>query len=140
MIFLKLLWQGHEPRHPRAPPASWGLLRSVCLDATELYIPGLNHSNSADRCRRDGAAVARKIKPFRSHVTVVRKVVRPGLVGNMHPVVWRFTERALIESRTLPQDALYSVVEAYALCGGAKAANDSKTARLTGFCRSRFVG
>lgn len=68
------------------------------------------------------------LKPFRPHVTVVRKVVRPGPLGNMHPVVWRFTELALIESRTLPQGALYSVIESYRLCGGLKAANNSETA------------
>jgi 2'-5' RNA ligase len=59
------------------------------------------------------------LKPFRPHVTVVRKVVRPGTtdeLGKLHPVIWRFTELALVASRTLPQGALYSVVESYALC------------------------
>jgi RNA 2',3'-cyclic 3'-phosphodiesterase len=55
------------------------------------------------------------VKPFRPHVTVVRKVVRPGPVDKMQPVVWRFTELALIESRTLPEGALYGVVESYRL-------------------------
>jgi 2'-5' RNA ligase len=57
------------------------------------------------------------LKPFRPHVTVVRKVVRPGPIGMMHSVVWRFTDLALIESRTLPDGALYSVVESFPLCG-----------------------
>jgi 2'-5' RNA ligase len=70
------------------------------------------------------------LKPFRPHVTVVRKVVRPGTMdalGKLHPVVWRFTELALIESRTLPRGALYSVVGSYSLCGGTNAANNSET-------------
>jgi 2'-5' RNA ligase len=58
------------------------------------------------------------LKPFRPHVTVVRKVARPAAVGAMEPVLWRFEALALIESRTLPAGALYSVVESYALCGG----------------------
>jgi 2'-5' RNA ligase len=55
------------------------------------------------------------LKPFRPHVTLVRKTSRPGPAGKMHPVTWRFTEVALIASRTLSQGALYSVVESYAL-------------------------
>ena len=66
------------------------------------------------------------LKPFRPHVTVVRKVSRPGR-AKMHRVVWRFTELALIESRTLAEGALYSVVESYALCSGTKAENNSET-------------
>jgi RNA 2',3'-cyclic 3'-phosphodiesterase len=71
------------------------------------------------------------LKPFRPHVTVVRKVARPGSPGKMAAVTWQFTALALIESRTLPalspvsatgnasgNAALYSVVESFPLCGG----------------------
>jgi RNA 2',3'-cyclic 3'-phosphodiesterase len=61
------------------------------------------------------------LKPFRPHVTVARKVSRPGRIASMHPVVWRITELALIESRTLPEGALYSVVESYPLRSSAEA-------------------
>jgi 2'-5' RNA ligase len=64
-----------------------------------------------------GCGFAPDLKPFRPHVTVVRNVVSPGPVGNMHPVVWRFTELVLIDSRTLPGGASYSVVESSPLCG-----------------------
>jgi len=67
------------------------------------------------------------LKPFRPHVTVVRKVSRAGPAGKMHPVVWRFAELALIESRPLAAGALYSVVESYSLCSGTNAENNSET-------------
>jgi len=77
--------------------------------------------------RLAASGFATDLKPFRPHVTVARKVVRPGPADEMHPVLWRFTELALIESRTLPEGALYSVVESYGLCSRQKAANSSET-------------
>ena len=77
---------------------------------------------------------ASDLKPFRPHVTVARKVSRPAGDVSLAPLVWRFTELALLESRTLPEGALYSVVESFPLCGGAakpseasKVANNSET-------------
>lgn len=55
------------------------------------------------------------LKPFRPHVTVVRRVSRPGHFEKMHPVSWRFTELSLIESRTRAEGARYSVLEKFPL-------------------------
>jgi RNA 2',3'-cyclic 3'-phosphodiesterase len=60
------------------------------------------------------------LKPFRPHVTVVRKVSQPVRIAEIDPVVWTFTELALVESRPLAAGALYSVVESYPLCSGQK--------------------
>lgn len=79
------------------------------------------------RHRPAPSGFASDLKPFRPHVTVVRKVSRLGRIDKMHPVVWTFTEFALIESRTLPEGVSYSVVEALPLCGGTKTANNSES-------------
>ena len=54
-------------------------------------------------------------KPFHAHVTLARKVVRPGALLRLRPVVWRFESFALIDSRTEPSGPIYSVVESYPL-------------------------
>ena len=55
------------------------------------------------------------LKSFRPHVTVARKIERPGPVGRMPEVTWRFTELVLVESRTLPEGPLYSVAASWPL-------------------------
>lgn len=62
------------------------------------------------------------LKPFRPHVTVARKVLRPSASATLHPLLWRFDEFALIESRTLAAGPVYSVVQTYPLSRGTLAA------------------
>lgn len=88
---------------PLAPPAALGRLAQ-----------GLGDSLRA-------AGFAPDVKPFRAHVTVARKVTRPSEPRDVPVVHWRFERFALIESRTLPSGAVYSVVETYPLCSGASA-------------------
>jgi RNA 2',3'-cyclic 3'-phosphodiesterase len=54
-------------------------------------------------------------KPFQAHVTLARKVVRPGVLPDLRPVVWRFDTFALIDSRTEPSGPVYSVIDSYPL-------------------------
>jgi 2'-5' RNA ligase len=61
------------------------------------------------------AGFAPDLKPFRVHVTVARKVVHPPPSGAMRKVQWSFDEFVLMESRTLEQGPVYSVVESYVL-------------------------
>ena len=55
------------------------------------------------------------LKPFRAHVTVARKVARAPQLRDMPEVRWRFDSFALLESRTLPEGPVYSVVGSYLL-------------------------
>ena len=52
-------------------------------------------------------------KTFRPHITIARKVGKLSRVPPMHPVRLAFNTFALIESRTLPEGPVYSVVEAF---------------------------
>ncbi|HEX4618513.1 MAG TPA: RNA 2',3'-cyclic phosphodiesterase [Steroidobacteraceae bacterium] len=62
------------------------------------------------------------LKPFRPHVTVARKVPRAPGPSAMRRVPWSFGAFALVESRTLAEWPLYSVLESYVLDGAEKVA------------------
>jgi 2'-5' RNA ligase len=104
----------------------WRTAQLVCALPAERPAPTVA---LARRLQEQLAAsgFAPDLKPFRPHVTVVRKVSRLGGGEPLDSVVWRFTELALIESRTLPEGALYSVIESYPLCSATKSANSSET-------------
>jgi 2'-5' RNA ligase len=55
------------------------------------------------------------LKPFRAHVTLARKVLRPVSTMDIEPVVWSFTDFALVESRTEPEGAVYTVLQTFPL-------------------------
>ena len=55
------------------------------------------------------------LKPFRAHVTVARKVARAPRSSAMRKVEWTFDAFVLLESRTLDEGPVYSVVESYLL-------------------------
>jgi len=50
------------------------------------------------------------LKPFRPHVSLARNVVRFARVTEMKPVAWTFTDFALVESKTMPEGAVYAVL------------------------------
>jgi 2'-5' RNA ligase len=126
--------QARAPAGQPSPPARaqldrlehWWAAHFVGALPAEPPAPVVNLARRLqDRLAASG--FASDLKPFRPHVTVVRKVSRPGRIEQIHSVAWSFTELALIESRTLAEGALYSVVESYPLCGGTKTANNSET-------------
>lgn len=93
----------------------WRAAQLVCAAPAEPSAPAAALAGRL-QARLAERGFAPDLKPFRPHVTVVRKVLRPGRIGNMLPVTWSFTQLALIESRTLPEGSLYSVVDSYPLC------------------------
>ena len=56
-------------------------------------------------------------KPYRPHVTIARKVVRPHEVGAVHAIEWLVDKIALVESITAPEGARYKVMREWPLRG-----------------------
>jgi 2'-5' RNA ligase len=54
-------------------------------------------------------------RPFRPHVTLARKVQRPSRVTEMEPVTWIFADFVLVDSKTLPEGSVYTVLERFPL-------------------------
>ena len=67
-------------------------------------------------------------RPFQPHVTLARKVVRPPRLPRLRAIVWRFEAYALVDSRTEPNGAIYSVIESYPLVAADKAHDERRNA------------
>jgi len=67
------------------------------------------------RIRLGRAGFAPDLKPFRSHVTLARKVIKPHALGAIHPVTWQVSDLALVESDTTPEGSRYQVLQSWRL-------------------------
>lgn len=91
------------PARPPAPVAA--LARRLQERLTEgAFVPDQKTSESA------GINIA---KPFRPHVTLARKALRPPHSMEMAAVTWSLTELVLVESKTHPEGAAYRVLESF---------------------------
>jgi 2'-5' RNA ligase len=54
-------------------------------------------------------------KPYRPHVTIARKVMKPHALGAIHPVEWSVQDFALVESVTAPEGAEYTPLQHWPL-------------------------
>jgi RNA 2',3'-cyclic 3'-phosphodiesterase len=88
--------------------------------AQPAAVPGVQALAGALKEATAAAGFSPDLKPFRAHVTVARKVARAPAAQPMREVEWRFDGFALIESRTDPAGAVYSMVESYPLFGAEK--------------------
>jgi 2'-5' RNA ligase len=100
--------------------AHWKEAQVLCALATEER-PIARALAAALQDATSSAGFSPDRKPFQAHVTLARKVVRPGAALQLAAVVWRFEAFALIDSRTQPSGPVYSVLETYPLASADKA-------------------
>lgn len=91
------------PARPPAPVAA--LARRLQERLTEgAFVPDQKTSEPA------GINIA---KPFRPHVTLARKALRPPRSMEMAAVTWSSMEFVLVDSKTHPEGAAYRVLESF---------------------------
>ena len=93
----------------------WPRSQLVCATATRS---SEGARALAERLKRELVAggFAPDLKPFREHVTLVRKVARVTRPLAMAEVTWSFHSFSLVESRTDPAGSIYSCCESWHLC------------------------
>ncbi|HEX5458452.1 MAG TPA: RNA 2',3'-cyclic phosphodiesterase [Steroidobacteraceae bacterium] len=74
----------------------------------------LSESGFAPDLKGPGSVGLNITRPFRPHVTVARKVYRSPRI-EMQPVTWSFTDLVLVDSKTLPEGSVYTVLERFPL-------------------------
>lgn len=90
---------------PRPPSPVAALARRLQEGLTEgAFVPDQKTSESA------GINIA---KPFRPHVTLARKALRPPRSTEIAAVTWSSMEFVLVESKTHPEGAAYRVLESF---------------------------
>jgi RNA 2',3'-cyclic 3'-phosphodiesterase len=102
----------------------WKKAKVVCATVQVSPSPGAQVPQSAGARLADTLSTALKsrltaagftpdLKEFRPHVTLARKVSHPTPTTDMDPLVWRFTEFALVDSRTEPGGSAYRVLASF---------------------------
>ena len=54
-------------------------------------------------------------RPFVPHVTLMRKLVKPGEFADFEPIEWTCNDFVLVQSKTIPEGVQYEVIERYPL-------------------------
>lgn len=95
---------------PAQPPPAVVSLAGRLQDplAARGFAPDLKSSWSV------GLKITRQFQP---HVTLARKVHRPPRTMEMEPVTWSFTDFVLVDSKTLPEGSVYTVLERFSFAG-----------------------
>jgi RNA 2',3'-cyclic 3'-phosphodiesterase len=90
----------------------WKKPRVVCATAS-VPSPGAVALADTLKSRFSAAGFTPDLKPFRTHVTLARKVHPRRPLTTMEPIIWSFTDFVLVDSKTLPEGSVYTVLERF---------------------------
>ena len=93
------------------------ILAALAREATAASVRALAAALTSSAA---AAGFSPDLKPFHAHVTLARKIGKAPASQKLRPLQWCFEAFALIESRTHPGGAAYSIVESYSLVGAEK--------------------
>jgi 2'-5' RNA ligase len=94
--------------------AHWPRQQILCAVAAEED-PAASALAAALKDAAAAAGFTPDLKPFRTHITLARKVAHAPPERTLRETLWRFDGFALIDSRTESDGPVYSVLESYPL-------------------------
>ncbi len=94
--------------------AWWSRPRVMWVGPSEVA-PALTSLVSDLKLACQGCGFEPETRPYRAHMTLARKVSSTRVPPHIEPILWTIDSFALVESRTLPQGAEYSVLRTWAL-------------------------
>lgn len=92
----------------------WAQPRILWLGAETVPAPLAALAQALEAAAAE-AGIDPESRPYRPHVTLARKVSRPGLTGACEPIRWRAENFVLAASETAPQGAHYRVLRSWPL-------------------------
>lgn len=91
----------------------WRKAQVLCATARETPDVGVQLAEALKQSLVAEGFAPDITKPFRPHVTLVRKAARAPREQSIRPVLWTFAEFALVHSRTDPAGSVYTVLKSY---------------------------
>lgn len=128
LVFLGAVGEADLPRVLAAAQRLVAAPFELCFDRVEHWprpqvlvaVPSALPAAATQLAASLGAALARgafevESRPWRPHVTLARKVVRPAAGSTLKPVRWPVTALSLVESLAVPGGVRYAVIERWPL-------------------------
>ena len=91
----------------------WKKPKLLCATSTDT--PGAAFADAL-KSRLAAAGLSPDLKPFQPHVTLARKAHHPPRLTKMQPVTWSFADFVLVDSQTLPEGSVYTILDRFS-CG-----------------------